>query len=64
MEGSVVAESSSKNLDVKLIGEMLNEIFKLNTRKNEKIIDTFILQNDTEFDGVEEDLGDNEMKEN
>lgn len=64
MEGSVVAESSSKNLDVKLIGEMLTEIFKLNTRKNEKIIDTFILQNDTEFDGVEEDLGDNEMKEN
>ena len=27
MEGSVVAESSSKKRDLKLIGEMLNEIF-------------------------------------
>ena len=64
MEDSVVAESSSKNLDVKLVGEMLNEIFKLNTRQNERILEAFILQHDIEFDGVEENLVDNEMKEN
>ena len=64
MEGSVVAESSSKIRDVKLIGVMLNEIFNLNTRQNERIIDAFILGHDIEFDGVEEDLSDNEMEEN
>ena len=64
MEGSVVAESSSKKLNVKLIAEMVNEILNLNTRQNERILDAFILQHDIEFDGVEEDLSDNEMKEN
>ena len=64
MEGSVVAESSSKKLNVKLIGEMLNEIFNLNTRQNERMLDAFILQHDIEFDGVEEDFSDNEMEEN
>ena len=64
MEGSVVAESSSKKLNVKLIGEMLNEIFNLNTRQNERILDAFILQHDIEFGGVEEDFSDNEMEEN
>ena len=64
MEGSVVAESSSKKLNVKLIAEMVNEIFNLNTRQNERSLDAFILQHDIEFDGVEEDLSDNEMKEN
>ena len=64
MEGSVVAESSSKKLNVKLIGEMLNETFNLNTRQNERILDAFILQHDIEFDGAEEDFSDNEMEEN
>ena len=64
MEGSVVAESSSKNRDVKLIGEMLNEIFNLNTRQNERILVAFILQPDIELDGVEGDLSENEMEEN
>ena len=64
MEGSVVAESSSKKLNVKLIGEMLKEIFNLNTRQNERILDAFILQHDIEFGGVEEDFSDNEMEEN
>ena len=43
---------------------MLNEIFNLNTRQNEKILDAFILGRNIEFDGVEEDLSDNEMEEN
>lgn len=64
MESSVVAESSSKNRNVKLIGEMLNEIFNLNTRQNERILVAFILQPDIELDGVEEDLSENEMEEN
>ena len=64
MEGSVVAESSSKNRNVKLIGEMLNEIFNLNTRQNERILVAFILQPDIELDGVEGDLSENEMEEN
>ena len=64
MKGSVVDESSSKKRDVKLIGVMLNEKFNLNTRQNERILDAFILAHDIEFDGVEEDLSDNEMEEN
>lgn len=64
MESSVVAESSSKNRNVKLIGEMLNEIFNLNTRQNERILVAFILQPDIELDGVEEDLSENEIEEN
>ena len=51
LKGSVMAESSSKKPDVKLIGEMLNEIFNTNTRQNERILDAFILQHDIEFDG-------------
>ena len=43
---------------------MLNEIFNLNTRQNERILDAFILQHDIEFGGVEEDFSDNEMEEN
>lgn len=43
---------------------MLNEIFNLNTRQNGRILDAFILGHNIEFDGVKEDLSDNEMKEN
>ena len=50
-KGSVMVESSSKKLNVKLIGEMLNEIFTTNLRQNERILDAFILQHDIEFDG-------------
>ena len=64
MEGSVDAESSSKKLDVKLIGELLNEIFNLNMGQNKRILDAFILQDDIKFDGVEEETSDNEMEEN
>ena len=64
MEGSVDAESSSKKLDVKLIWELLNEIFNLNTGQNKRILDAFILQDDIKFDGVEEETSDNEMEEN
>ena len=47
----MVAVSSSKKLDVKLIGEMLNKIFNTSTRQNKRILDAFILQHDIEFDG-------------
>ena len=50
MEGSVDAESASKKLDVKLIGELLIEIFNLNTGQNKRILDAFILQDDIRFD--------------
>ena len=49
METSVVARSTSKKLTVDLIGELLNEIFVIETKHNERILDSFILQNDTEF---------------
>ena len=64
MEGSVDAESASKKLDVKLIGELLIEIFNLNTGQNKRILDAFILQDDIRFDWVEEETSDNEMEEN
>ena len=40
---SVAAESSTKKLDVKLIGELLNHLFKTRTRQNERILDAFII---------------------
>ena len=49
METSVVARSTSKKLTVDLIGELLNEIFVIETKHNERILNSFILQNDTEF---------------
>ena len=63
LKGSVVAESSSKKLDVKLIEEMLNEIFNTNTRQNKRILDAFILQHDIEFDWEDVPLSDDEMEE-
>ena len=53
VKGSLVAETSSKNLDVKLIDAFLNEMFKTRTRQNGRILDAFILQHDIEFDGEE-----------
>ena len=49
METSVVARSTSKKRTVDLIGELLNEIFVIEMKHNERILDSFILQNDTEF---------------
>ena len=63
LKGSVVVESSSKKLNVKLIGEMLNEIFNTNTRQNERVLDAFILQHDIKFDSEDFPLSDNEMEE-
>ena len=42
LEMSIIARSNSKNLTVELIGKMLNEIFSLNTRHNEIMLDAFI----------------------
>ena len=49
LETSVVARSTSKKLTVNLIGELLNEIFVIKTKHNERMLDSFILQNDIEF---------------
>ena len=51
VKGSVVAEPSSKKLDVKMIDTLLNEMFNTRTRQNERILNAFILQHDIEFDG-------------
>ena len=63
LKGSVVVESSSKKLNVKLIGEMLNEIFNTSTRQNERVRDAFILQHDIKFDGEDVPLSVDEMEE-
>ena len=63
LKGSVVTESSSKKLGVKLIGEMLNEILNTNTRQNERILDAFILQHDIKFDGKDVPLSSDQMEE-
>ena len=49
LETSIVARSTSKKLTVNLIGELLNEIFVIETKHNERMLDSFILQNDIEF---------------
>ena len=49
LETCVVARSTSKKLTVDLIGELLNEIFVIETKHNERMLDSFILQNDIEF---------------
>ena len=49
LETSVVARSTSKNLTVDLIRELPNEINVIETKHNEKMLDSFILQNDIEF---------------
>ena len=50
-------------LDVKLIEEMLNEIFNTNTKQNERILDVFILQRDIEFGREDVSLSDDGMEE-
>ena len=49
LETSVLARSASKKLTVDLIGELLNEMFVIETKHNERMLDSFILQNDIEF---------------
>ena len=63
LKGSVVAGSSSKKLDIRLIGEMLNKIFNTNTRQNERIPDAFILHHNIKFDRENVPLSDDEMEE-
>ena len=48
---------------MKLIWELLNEIFNTNTRQNERILDAFILQHEIEFDGEDVLFSDYEMEE-
>ena len=40
---SIVAKKSTKKLDVKLIGELLNEFFNTTTHQNERILDCMFL---------------------
>ena len=47
---SIVGKKSTKKLDIKLIEELLNELFNTGTHKNERILDAFILQHGSEFD--------------
>ena len=49
---SIVAKKSTKKLDIKLIGELLNELFNTRTHQNERILDAFILQHGFEFDEI------------
>ena len=46
----MVAECSTKKLDVKLIGEPLNELYNTRTIQNERVLDAFIMQHGLEFD--------------
>lgn len=64
LKGSVLARSESKNLNVKVIGELLNKIFNTNTQQNERILDdALILQHEIEFDGEDVPFSDYEMEE-
>ena len=49
LETSAMARSTSKKLTVDLIGELLNEIFVIETKHNERMLDSFILQSNIEF---------------
>ena len=49
---SIVAKKSTRKLDIKLIGELLNELCNTKTHQNERILDTFILQHGFEFDKI------------
>ena len=63
LKDSVVARKESKKLNVKLIGELLKEIFNTNTRHNERILDAFILQHEIEFDREDVRFSDYEIEE-
>ena len=62
LETSIIARSNSKKRTVELIGKMLNEIFSLNTRHNEIMLDAFVLQNDIDFSTSENESSDNVME--
>ena len=62
LETSIIARSNSKKLTVKFIGKMLNEIFSLNTRHNEIMLDAFLLQNDIDFSTGKDESSENEME--
>ena len=49
---SIVAKKSTKKLDIKLIGELLNELFNTKTHRNERMLDAFILQHGFELDEI------------
>ena len=57
LETSIIARSNSKKLTV-----MLNEIFSLNTRHSEIMLDAFVLQNDIDFSTSENESSDNVME--
>ena len=61
---SVVAESSTKKLDVTLIGELLNGLFNTRARQNERILDVFIMQHGLEFDRDETNDQEKEESDN
>ena len=42
-------QSNIKKLDHKLVSEALNEMFSMNTRHNECMLNVFILENDNTF---------------
>ena len=64
LKGSVLAKRESKNLNVKVIGELLNKIFNTDTQQNERILDdALILQHEIEFDGEDVPFSDYEMEE-
>ena len=46
----MVAERSTKKLEVKLIGELFNELFNTITPQNKRILDAFIMQDGLGFD--------------
>ena len=62
LETTIIARSNSKKLTVKFIGKMLNEIFSLNTRHNEIMLDAFLLQNDIDFSTGKDESSENEME--
>ena len=49
---SIVSEKSTKKPDIKLIGELLNELFNTRTHQKKRILDAFILQQGFEFDEI------------
>ena len=49
---SIVSEKSTKKPDIKLIGELLNELFNTGTHQKKRILDAFTLQQGFEFDEI------------
>ena len=61
---NVVAERSTKKLDVKLIGELLNELSNTRTSQNERILDAFIMQHGLELHRDETNDQEEEKRDN